>query len=254
MPEPLAGAFSEALALEGLVWIALTAFIAGVVRGFSGFGTAMIFIPVAAKFLEPIWVLIALVIMDILGPIPNLPRAWRDGRPRDVGVMALATLLALPLGIAILVAVPAEVFRYVVSVMAILVPVLLVAGVRYRGEMTRGLLAAVGAVAGVTGGAAGLPGPPVILLYASSTRPVAEIRGNIMIYLVAFDVILLGWLGLQGRLEMTPVALGLLLFAPIVAGNILGAAIFDPARERMYRGVAYAVIFVAALTSLPIWE
>ena len=49
-------------------------------------------------------------------------------------------------------------------------------------------------------------------------------------------------------------ALGLVLFAPIVAGNILGAAVFDPARERMYRGVAYAVVITAALTSLPIWE
>jgi uncharacterized protein len=39
-----------------------------------------------------------------------------------------------------------------------------------------------------------------------------------------------------------------------VVGNILGAKIFDPAREKLYRGIAYLVIFTAALTSLPLWD
>lgn len=254
MPDGLAEAFSAALAQEGLGWLMLTVFAAGVVRGFSGFGTAMIFLPVAAMFMPPVWALISLTIMDIFGPLPNLPRAARDGRPKDVLLMAFATLLCLPLGLALLFAVPQEVFRYGVSALAIIVPVLLIAGVRYRGAMTRALLAFVGGIAGVTGGAAGLPGPPVVLLYASSTRPVREIRANIMIYLFAFDFILLGWLAYEGRLEAAPIALGLLFFVPIVAGNMAGAAIFDPAKERMYRGVAYAVVIVAAVIGLPIWE
>lgn len=250
MPEIL----GQALAQEGLGWLMVTVFAAGLVRGFSGFGTAMIFVPVAAKFMEPVWVLISLTVMDVFGPMPNLPRAWRDGVPRDVGLMALATLAALPLGLALLFAVPVEVFRYAVSVLAILVPVLLVMGLRYRGPISRRILLGTGAAAGLSGGAAGLPGPPVVLLYASSTRPVAEIRANILMFLLAFDFVLLGWLGVRGQLALAPVVLGLVFFLPGVVGNVLGAAIFDPARERMYRGVAYIVVLVAAISGLPIWD
>ncbi|WP_438990465.1 sulfite exporter TauE/SafE family protein [Lentibacter sp.] len=244
----------QAVALDSLGWLLVVVFLAGMVRGFSGFGTAMIFIPFASKVMEPVSVLIALTVMDIFGPIPNLPRAWRDGEPASVARLGLATLISLPLGVYLLLAVPTEVFRYAVSILAIVVPISLLAGLRYRGEITPKVLYAGGAVAGMTGGAVGLPGPPVIMLFAASTKAVGVIRANIMMYLFIFDIFLLFWLGVKGQLAVFPVVLGLLFFVPSVAGNVLGAAIFDPAREKLYRGIAYAVIFTAALTSLPLWD
>ena len=50
MPEIL----SEALALPGLWLLILGALVAGIVRGFSGFGTAMIYLPIAAQVMPPI--------------------------------------------------------------------------------------------------------------------------------------------------------------------------------------------------------
>lgn len=250
MPEAL----SAALGQDGLLWLIATVFVAGMVRGFSGFGTAMIFLPVAAKFMEPVWALICLTVMDIFGPIPLLRKAWQAGEPRDVARLGIATLLCLPVGLALLFAVPAEVFRYGVSALAIVVPMLLIAGFRYHGAMSPPVMYGAGALAGVTGGAAGLPGPPVVLLYAASTKPVSIMRANTMMYLFAFDIMLLGWLAFKGRLEAQPIWLGLIFLVPAVLGNITGAAIFDPAREKVYRMVAYAVVFIAAVTSLPIWE
>jgi len=250
MPELI----SHAVQHDGFYWLVLVVFIAGVVRGFSGFGTAMVFIPFASQFMDPVSVLVALTVMDIFGPIPNLPRAWRDGEPSSVARLGFATLVALPAGIYFLLAVPAEIFRYAVSILAIVVPLSLLAGLRYRGQITPKLLYVGGAVAGITGGAVGLPGPPIIMLFAASTKAVSCIRANIMMYLFVFDVFLLFWLAMKGHLEALPITLGLLFLVPSVAGNILGAKVFDPAREKLYRGIAYLVIFTAALTSLPLWD
>lgn len=254
LPTLMPEALGLALGQEGLLFLIATVFIAGIIRGFSGFGTALIFVPVASRFLEPVWVLIALTVMDAFGPLPNLPRAWRDGDPNDVSVLGIATVLALPIGLALLFAVPAEVFRYMVASLAIIVPVSLLAGVRYRGAITKPVLFAGGALAGVTGGAVGLPGPPVIMLYAASTKPISSIRANTMMYLFFFDCVLLIWLAFKGQLAAVPIWLGVLFFVPAILGNILGAALFDPSREKVYRGIAYSVIVLAALTSLPIWD
>jgi uncharacterized protein len=250
MPEAL----HQALGQHGLLLLVLTVFVAGVVRGFSGFGTAMVFIPVASKFIEPVWVLVALTVMDVLGPIPNLPKAWRDGEPKDVARLGMATIVALPFGLALLFGVPVEVFRYLVAALAIIVPISLLAGLRYKGQLTPFVLYAGGAVAGITGGAAGLPGPPVIMLYAASMKPVRSIRANTMMYLFLFDIALLSWLFFQDKLEAVPIWLGLLFFAPAILGNIVGATLFDPSREKQYRGIAYCIILLAALTSLPLWD
>jgi hypothetical protein len=43
--------FGSLFAIDGFYWILTAAFVAGVVRGFSGFGSAMVFLHVAGQFL-----------------------------------------------------------------------------------------------------------------------------------------------------------------------------------------------------------
>ncbi|SDJ20979.1 sulfite exporter TauE/SafE family protein [Lutimaribacter saemankumensis] len=245
---------SQALTLEGLWLIVLGAVLSGIVRGFSGFGTALIFIPLAGQVVPPIWVITILVVMDMFGPAPNLPRAWRDGAAAQVGWLLLGAVVCLPLGLAILVRVSPEAFRYAVSLLAIAAPIVLSLGLRYHGPMSRPLLTGTGGASGFLGGVAGLPGPPVILLYMAGPNPPALIRANTMLYLYAYDLMLLALLGLQGRLEAVPVVLGLLMALPNIAGNILGARVFHPDRARVYRGAAYAITIAAAISGLPLWD
>ena len=245
---------SAALATDGLEWLLAAAFAAGAVRGFAGFGTAMVFLPAAGQVLSPVWALIALVVMDAFGPLPNLRRARRDGRPGDLGWLLGGMVAALPLGLMVLYVAPAEAFRYAVSGIALAVPVLIWAGLRLRGAPGPRLLLGTGVASGVLGGVAGLPGPPVILLYMASGDPVRIVRANNMLFLFAFTLVLLAVLGMQGRLAAPAVVVGLLLALPNVLGNIAGAAIFRPERARVYRAAGYGLIILSALGGLPVWD
>ncbi|OAN68420.1 hypothetical protein A8B83_03190 [Rhodobacteraceae bacterium EhC02] len=247
-------ALDAALAFDGLGWLIAGTVLAGFVRGFSGFGTALVFMPVAGQLMSPIWALTVLVVMDLFGPIPNLPRARRDGNPREVALLCVAMILALPLGLMVLTSIRPELFRYAVSTLALLVPVLLLAGLRYRGPLSAPILLGTGGLSGFLGGVVGVPGPPVILLYLASTRLAAQVRANILIYLFIFDIVLIAVLALQDRLEAVPVILGLLLALPVMLANMAGAAIFRPERERLYRAAAYVVIAAAAISGLPLWD
>ena len=69
MPEAL----SQTLALPGVWSLILAMSVAGIVRGFSGFGTALIFVPVAGLFLSPAQVVGTIVITGILAlPLSHL--------------------------------------------------------------------------------------------------------------------------------------------------------------------------------------
>lgn len=250
MPDALA----TALALPGLWMLIGAVFVAGLVRGFSGFGTALIYLPVAAQVLSPVWAIATLVIFDILGPASIAPRAIRDAHLPDLGRLFASTLIGLPLGLAVLFAVSPEVFRYAVSVIALAMLVCLVLGLRYRGRLTPGLIYGTGGLAGFFGGAAGVPGPPVILVYLASPHPAQVVRANTLLYLLGYDTMLLTIFLLTGRLEAVPVWVGVLLTIPNALGNFCGAALFRPGYERIYRGVAYAIIAAAALSGLPIWD
>jgi uncharacterized membrane protein YfcA len=255
MPETATLLLGQVLQFEGLSWLICAAALSGLVRGFSGFGTALIFMPVAGQFLPPFWAVITLIVMDVFGPVPNLPRAWRSGHPRAVFVMAFGMVSALPLGLFLLKQMDPLLFRYLVATMALTAPLLLMMGFRFSAEAVKPpLLYVTGAFSGFLGGLVGIPGPPVIILYMSSRLPVRIIRANTMMFLFLFDVLLLLCLLLQGDLVALPVVIGLSLIIPSLLGNILGGFVFNPEKESLYRWVAYSITLVAGVTSLPVWD
>lgn len=246
-------ALAEALALPGLWWLAAGVFVAGAVRGFAGFGNGMIHLALAAQVLPPIWAIISLIVCDLLGPALLAPRVLRDAHLPDLMRLFAGVVLALPFGMMLLFATPAEVFRVFVSCLALGLLLCLVLGLRYRGRLTPPLVFATGGISGLAGGAVGLGGPPVILLYLASPFPAKTIRANTLLFLLGYDIIKLIAYGIAGVLSLVPVMIGLTLSLPNALGNFVGAALFRPGYERVYRGVAYAIIAASALSGLPIW-
>ncbi|SMR71017.1 hypothetical protein SAMN04488030_0637 [Aliiroseovarius halocynthiae] len=241
---------TQALALPGLGWILAAAFTAGLVRGFAGFGTALIFLPITSQVVEPVLAIAILIVMDLAGPAPAIPRALKDGHPKDLARLVIGMAIALPLGLAALFVVEPTLFKLVVSVVSLAMLVVLMSGWRYHGSVTPRTVWATGSVAGLLGGAAGIPGPPVILLYMASPHSPRVIRANTTAFLFFFDLIMLAAFLITGQLLGLPLVLGLLTMVPSILGNWIGGWIFNPEYERLYRRVAYAIIAGSALSGL----
>src|SRR6056297_4346640 len=105
MPEAL----GAALATPGMPWLLLAIGLAGIVRGFTGFGTALIFVPVAGIFLAPQAVVGIMTLSGVASTIALLPRAWRQADRAEVGLLVLAALCTVPLGLWIMGQVEGEV-------------------------------------------------------------------------------------------------------------------------------------------------
>ena len=247
-------AISSVAGPDAVLWLSTGALLAGIVRGFTGFGTAMVYLPVAAQFLTPFEALTTLLIMDLTGPLIHVRRALRDGQTGDVARLGAGAILALPLGVWVLSLVPPEVFRWTISIAALVLLALLARGIRYRGTLGPRMIFGTGALGGFMAGSTGLPGPPVIMLYMASSLPVTAIRANLMLYLILSDVLMLAVLGVSGYLVATAVMLGALMILPYTFGNWVGARLFRPEAERYYRLTAYAIIAGSALSGLPVWD
>ena len=210
---------AAAWATEGLWWLVIGAVLAGIVRGFTGFGTAMIYLPFAGAVLHPVAALVSLITMDVFGPLPLVPNALRKGHPRDIALMGVGMLLMLPLGLYLLAKMEADTYRYIVSGATLACVALLLSGFRYRGRLTRPLIAATGGLGGFLGGVAGVPGPPVMVLYMASRLPAEAIRANLILFLLMADLMIFPILALQGGLSWHPVLVGLLMLVPYMAGG-----------------------------------
>jgi uncharacterized membrane protein YfcA len=250
MPDSLAGAF----ATTGLIWMVLASFLAGIVRGFAGFGSGLVLLPVTAMFLTPFSAIAAMTIADFAGPVPLVRKAVRDVHLPDLWRLVGAMAVGLPFGVALLSMLDATVFRTVISVLAFVMLACLISGLRYRGELTPRLVLATGGLSGVLGGTTGLPGPPVILLYLASHLPAAVVRATTLLFLFLYDIGVLVVFALGGKLLVQAVVIGIILAVPNVLGNLAGAALFQLRFERFYRICAYGIIATIAVLGLPIWR
>ncbi len=247
-------AISLAMTTDGFLLLAIGSVLAGLVRGFSGFGTAMVYLPFAAQVFDPVWVLITLLVLDLFGPIPAIPGALRHGQLRDVLLLGTGALIGAPAGLALLLAMQPDTFRYAIAAVTVVLLAILISGFRFRKRLTRTVVLGTGALAGMTGGSVGLPGPPVILLYMARPLPVTTIRANIFLFLLLLDIFLIALFFANDLIEFEPILIGLCLLPLYAAAAAIGVVIFDPAREEVYRWVAYTIIAGSAISGLPTWD
>ncbi|WP_120501688.1 sulfite exporter TauE/SafE family protein [Roseovarius sp. EL26] len=245
---------SGVLATPGLIWLMVTIGVAGIVRGFTGFGTALIFVPIAGIFLPPAQVVGVMTLTGIVSMTALVPRAWGQADRKEVGILALAALITVPLGIMLLKQLDQITVRWLVTAIASGTLVALIIGWRYAREIqTKGLLG-IGAAAGVVGGLTGLTGPVVIMFYLAGQGAVKTIRANTILFLAALDIVIVGNLLVSGSIAWETLWLAIALAVPYFATTLIGQAAFDPTQEKFYRLAAYTVIGLAVITGLPLWE
>lgn len=250
MPE----AFASALSTDGLIWLLLAIVVAGLVRGFSGFGSALIIMPVASSVLSPYGALAFLTIVEVFGPLPNLRSALREGGRDDVLRLILGVVVALPLGLLALSWMSPDIFGWMVSVIVLVVLVLLMMGWRYKGQLSTSTIVGIGGLGGFLGGISGLAGPPVIMFYMASVHPISVIRANFLLYLMSVDIVMIGVFWAFDLYDFDAVVIGLMMILPYMLANIAGARLFNPAAEGNFRAIAYGIIAMSALLGLPLWE
>jgi uncharacterized protein len=242
------------LSPRGLAFLLASAFIAALARGFSGFGAALIFLPLAATVVDPKIASPLLLITDAVLAVGFIPDAWRNANRREVGTMGLGALIGIPLGTILLVRMDPLVIRWGIVVLATAMLTLLMSGWRYRGRPTAPLTFGVGGFAGVCSGAAQVGGPAVIAYWLGSSSPAATIRASIILYFTISTAIAMVSYFVGGVLTMTVLKLALVVGPVYGLGLFLGAKLFGVADESLFRRICYALIVVAVVISLPLLD
>jgi uncharacterized membrane protein YfcA len=234
-----------------LIYLAGAAFIAALARGFSGFGGALIFVPIASAAVGPQVAGPILLLIDFVAQFALLKNAWRQANRREVMVMALGALAGIPLGVAILKVADTIVLRWAISVLIIAMLGLLVSGWRYPGQPKRSTTGIVGFIAGILSGSVQAAGPPVVAYWLGGSTPPLMVRANIILFFFCTSVIS-GVTYLAAGLLNAQVLFMALVTAPGYAiGMYLGTRMFGLASDRTFRRACYLLIAGAALVSLP---
>ena len=232
----------------------LAALAGGFVRGFTGFGGALIFIPVASAAFGPQVAAPLFLLMDYSLTLPLVFRSARVCNWPTVLPAAIGGLATVPLGAWLLANGDPVTLRWTICLLVMALLVLIVSGWRYRQAPHAAASVAVGGVAGVFGGIGQVSGPPVAAFWMSGPFPVSVIRANLIVYFAIISlssVLAYFWNDLFSR---DGLILALVLGPLYAASLYFGTRNFTRTEGANYRPIVYGLIAFAAVSSMPAFD
>ena len=226
------------------------AVIAGMVRGFAGFGAAMLMTPVFSALHGPAVGISLCMLLEIAVALPLLPRAIQYVDWRRIGLLMVAAVVGAPVGNLVLTQVSPEPMRWAISAIVLAAVALLASGWRFHGQWRAPVTLGIGATSGFLNGLSGMAGPPIAFYYLAGNETVTRVRANLTTYFVFVDLAALAVFLARGLVHWDTGILALWLAPAVVAGGLLGEKLFPLASEAFYRRLALCLLVGVAIGSL----
>ncbi len=231
--------------------IILTILGAGIIRGYSGFGFAMICVVVLSFILSPAQVTPVILCLDIAGSLWLFLNTRKQVDWKELKWIGLGSLVTLPLGSMALLMVPVNLMRIFISLVILLLCVFLLKQNRPVRSSGLVMVTGVGMVSGFLTGVAAIGGPPVILFYFSSDRAVSVSRATMIAFFLMVDITALCSSAWYGLVSGQTLKLFAVLFVPMMVGIAIGNTLFGKmSSESGFRKQVILFLMIIAGVSL----
>ena len=237
----------DSYAPEVLALAIAIAAIAGIVRGITGFGGAMVMSPPMALLLGTLTAVPVVLLLESVAAIPMLVQLRKLVRWRVIGPILAMACVTVPLGTWILMSVDPQVMRRVIAAVVIVFSLILLQGWRYHGAQRLATGLGLGAVAGTMVGATSMGGPPVILYLLAGPDPIQTTRANLTYFVWAIALASFVSLWLSGVVGARGLWLALLLTPGYYVGMIAGTRLFSRFNDTRFRQFTLVFMMVVAL-------
>lgn len=233
-----------------LLYAALVVFGASVIRGYSGFGFALISAVTLSFAYPPAQVTPVILCLEIFASSWLLKKAFNCVDWKGLRLIIAGAIVTLPLGAFALAHTPVMKMKMFISVVIILLCAGLIkkrSAVNFAGS---GVTFATGLLSGFLTGVAAIGGPPVILFYYSSSRSVAVSRASMIAFFLLVDFLALMSCLWYGLLDRHTVVLSAWMILPMGLGLRIGNGFFGRLvdEEKFRKRVLVLLLFLAFLS------
>jgi uncharacterized membrane protein YfcA len=226
------------------------AFVGGFMRGFVGFGGALVLVPALSLALGPKAAVAVAGLVGLPSAIQLMPEAVRYGDRALVLPAALTIAIGAPLGLLILISAHPQLMTAFIGLVVVLMALATHFGISPRLAKPAWVPLLAGGIAGILQGAAGIGGPPVVAVAMARGGAPRQQRANVLGLMAA--IALIGafsqwWFGLFTR----DAVVAALVLAPLYLGaSWAGSRFFSAGGQRHFRSAALALLIAIGLSAI----
>lgn len=227
--------------------IVITVLLASFVRGVSGFGAALIVMPVLSGF-SSVYEAAPLVAIIGLSNDTLLGLYYRRAFDKAVvGNLLFGSVLGIPFGFVVLRVAPANVMLAFLGVAVVAYAIYALLAPAMPALKSRQWVYGAGFISGMLNGSYNLPGPPVILYGSSQRWKQDTFKSNLSGFFWVNAVLIVMGHGLQHRFSETVLQQYFIAMPSLVVGSFAGIALsksFDPL---IFRRIVLTILVIIGI-------
>ena len=233
----------------GILVVALVAFGAGLIRGFTGFGGPAFMLAILTLFFTPVSIVSKILVVDFFASLYLFKLCYRQIDWRATITMLAPTLVFMPLGHWLLIELDPVWMKRAIAMIIAAACVMMLVGFRYRHPMTRSWLVFVGICAGVVFGGTYIALVAVVFILLG---PYDKDEGRTLIISWSFFTVLGFALisAVSGTTGVDDVITALPGAATYLLGTWMGSHGFRKSSEKLFRRAAIATLLALSLFNL----
>jgi len=247
--------FAEAMAGASLWHLAVATaatFVGGFIRGFVGFGGALVSILVISLLLGPKAAVAIATLAGLPAMFQLLPAAIRHSERRFVVPFGLASFISAPLGATVLVSLDPALMKMAIAGFVLLMVTMLWRGWSLPASSGMGRIVAAGAGAGFIQGTAGVGGPPAVIVALARPGTVEQQRANTIGAITGLNFCALVPFWFYGMFTAQVILFALVTTPAYSFGTWLGSRYFRTGGQRHFRNAALLFLAFTGTVTLAI--
>ena len=222
----------------------------GLLRGFIGFGSGLLMVPILSYFYSPIFAMVFNIVIEIPATIYLTFVGAKKCNFKEISPMMFTMMLTIPFGTVFLVSIDEQIIKILMSILLIFFVILIAIGWRIKATITRYVLVLGGIISGLMQGATGMGGPPYVTVLLSKNDSDEVARANILVItsgLVISAIISLYYFGLFTK----NIFLTGIVTAPIyVFSTYLGSKFFNHSGNKYFRNSSLIALGIVGIATL----
>ena len=229
--------------------IALVAFGAGLVRGFTGFGGPAFMLAILTLFFTPFSIVSKILVVDFFASVYLFKSCYRDIDWHSTAAMIIPTLMFMPLGHWLLVELDPALMKRAMALIISTACVMMLIGYRYKIPMTRAWLIAIGSGAGIVFGGTYIA---LVAVVAILLGPYDKNEGRTLIISWSFFAVIGFALisAVSGTTGVNDVVIALPGAATYLLGTWIGSHGFRKSSEKLFRRASISTLLALSLFNL----
>ena len=225
-------------------------FLAGITQGLSGFGFALVSVPIMLLVLPPKVIVPIILIHATLIPMFLLYASKAHVEFRRILPLIIASLIGMPLGTYLLLVLDIGLLKISIGAIIALFALVLLKGFRMRVKHEKFAVPPVGFISGLLNGSTSMSGPPVVLFLANQETQKHNFRANLLAYFLVLNLLTLPTYFFTGLITAEVIRYAIIFLPAMILGGFAGMKLHHKIDEKLFKKIVLVIVLVSGMLSI----